>query len=143
MKNPCRCFYSRRRARTFADSLIFFLLVCVLVVLFWGLFGALGHWNDSNYSYEPPVRVSSLQVVSLGGEDHISARVINSTEDTLPYVRVVFGLYDNSGDFFATAVREEYAMGPGEVRSFNLWIGDERVERYSLIFADAWRDKHQ
>ncbi|MBN1333546.1 MAG: hypothetical protein JW971_07255 [Synergistales bacterium] len=143
MKTPYRGSLSRHKGRTFADRLIIFLVLSVLIVLFWGLFGALGYWRDINHSYEPAVRVAGLEVVRVGGEDHISARVFNPTEETLPYVRVVFGLYDQSGVFFATAVREEYSMGPGEVRSFRLWIGNGRVEKYSLLFADAWRDRSQ
>jgi len=131
--------WARRPGKTFADRLILFLVLCVMVVLFWGILGALGHWQDSNYFYEPSVKVVSLEVVSLGGEEHISGKVVNSTEKALPYVRVVFGLYDRSGDLFGSVVREEYVMEPGEIRPFNLWIGDDRVENYNLLFADAWR----
>lgn len=132
--------WARRPGKTFADRLILFLVLCIMVVLFWGLMGAMGYWQDRNYSHEPAVRVVSLEVVALGGEEHISGRILNLTGEALPYVRVVFGLYDLSGDLFDSAVREEYVMEPGEIRPFNLWIGGDRVQKYRLLFADAWRE---
>ncbi len=129
----------RSSGKAMIDLLINSLVLLTITILFWGIMGSL-----SNLRTERIESVSSVNVLEFSHErdgisSYIEGEVKNITSHNLPYVRIVFALYGEGGQFLGTAFDQTYDLTSEETVKFKALLPhDLEISKYSLVFAEGW-----
>jgi len=129
----------RSSGKAMIDLLINSLVLLTITILFWGIMGSL-----SNLRTERIESVSSVNVLEFsherdGTSSYIGGDVKNITCHNLAYVRIVFALYGEGGEFLGTAFDQTYDLDSEETVKFKALLPHGlEISKYSLVFAEGW-----
>jgi len=115
-------------------------VIVTLIVVFWGSLGGIGLWIDKKTDHDEGISVTGISSETEGKSRYITAEASNSGEKVIPYLRVVFGLYDGEGSFVSSVFQEEYDIEPGETRNIRIMFRNENISKYRLVFAEGWEN---
>ncbi len=121
------------------DLLINSLVFLTITILFWGIIGSLSNWRTERIESVSSVNVQKYFHEKDGVSSYIAGEVKNITYQNLAYVKIVFALYGEGGEFMGTAFDQIYDLNSEETAKFKaLFPPGLEINKYSLVFAEGW-----